>query len=223
MATDPTTLEAEAKCISKCIAPGDQLPVLISLFAQIAGVSLDPTALVAGAKCISKCIAPGDQMPVLISLLAQILDATQEPEATVGEISVDSNAVAVTMTNQNQYYPITAGWVVGINQNVTPNATAGTLTIENAGIFETLAAIGFTSPNQPNTLFFGIFKNGTLIADHVAITWTDTVVYPNTVTVVGIDNLAVGDVLDVRVQCTTAAGVQITVTGANFNCFLIGV
>ena len=67
-ATDPTILESNAKCIAKCIPPGDQLPVLISLFAQIAGVSADPTALVAGAKCYSKCIAPGDQLPVLIYL-----------------------------------------------------------------------------------------------------------------------------------------------------------
>lgn len=70
--TDPTTLEASAKCIAKCIPPGDQLPVLISLFAQIAGVSADPAALVAGATCYSKCIAPGDQGPVMIYLLDKI-------------------------------------------------------------------------------------------------------------------------------------------------------
>jgi hypothetical protein len=74
-ATDPTTLEANAQCIARCIPPGDQLPVLISLFAQFAGVSTDPASLVAGARCYSKCIAPGDQLPVLIYLADAIANS----------------------------------------------------------------------------------------------------------------------------------------------------
>lgn len=66
-AIDPQTLVTDARCISEKIAAGDQLPVLISLFAQIAGVSADPAALVAGAKCYEG-IETGDRLPVLIYL-----------------------------------------------------------------------------------------------------------------------------------------------------------
>jgi surface protein len=72
-------MEADAKCISKCIPPGDLWAALIYLYAQEAGVSVDPTTLEAGAKCISKCIPPGDRIPVLISLLAKFNGASADP------------------------------------------------------------------------------------------------------------------------------------------------
>lgn len=53
------------------IPPGMQLPILISLFAQLAGVSADPQTLIDGAQCIACGIPPGMQVAVLISLLSQ--------------------------------------------------------------------------------------------------------------------------------------------------------
>lgn len=41
--------------------------------------------------------------------------------------------------------------------------------------------------------------------------------FPNTVPISGLDDIAQGDVVDLRVRCTTAAGVQIIVVSANFS------
>ena len=57
--------------------------------------------------------------------------------------------------------------------------------------------------------------------DHVAYSWTDTNAFPTTSTIVGIDSIAIGDVLDLRVRCTTADNVTLTVTDSNFNVFRI--
>jgi hypothetical protein len=73
MPTDIATLIDNAKCIETCIPTGMQLPVLIALFAQIAGTSTDPATLVDNARCIETCIPPGMQLPVIISLLDQIV------------------------------------------------------------------------------------------------------------------------------------------------------
>ena len=50
-----------------------QMPVLISIFAQLANLMPDPKALIDGATCIACNIPPGYQLPVLISLASQIL------------------------------------------------------------------------------------------------------------------------------------------------------
>lgn len=66
----PQQLATAATCFS-CVPGGEQMSVLIYLFARIAGVPLDPNILMANAKCVS-CIPPGDQMSVLIALADQI-------------------------------------------------------------------------------------------------------------------------------------------------------
>lgn len=53
---------------------GMQLPALITLFAEIAGVSADPETLMSNAKCVYSCVPVGMQLPVLIDLAQQILD-----------------------------------------------------------------------------------------------------------------------------------------------------
>jgi hypothetical protein len=73
MAADTNALMNDAKCIEQCMPRGMQLPVLISLFAQIAGVSVDTNSLIDGAKCIEQCVPQGFQLPILISLLNQIV------------------------------------------------------------------------------------------------------------------------------------------------------
>ncbi len=75
MATPLNTLADEARCIESCIPIGMQLPVLIYLFAQIAGASTDPATLMANAKCYETCIPPGMQLPVLISLLDTVANS----------------------------------------------------------------------------------------------------------------------------------------------------
>ncbi len=72
MACDAATLVEQAKCIECAIPPGMMWPVLISLAAQIAGVSTDPATLAELAKCNECQIPPGRQLAVLISLACQI-------------------------------------------------------------------------------------------------------------------------------------------------------
>lgn len=69
--TDSNALAQNAKCLSCGIPPGMQGPVLIWIFAQIAGVSTDPNFLVAQAQCINCGIPPGMQMAVLIWIASQ--------------------------------------------------------------------------------------------------------------------------------------------------------
>lgn len=74
MPSTTDTLMDGAKCIEYCIPGADmKLAVLISLFAQIAGVSANTDSLIAGATCIQQCI-PGTDMKlaVLISLVSSI-------------------------------------------------------------------------------------------------------------------------------------------------------
>lgn len=68
----PTDLAQQAKCLSAELPPSLQVPVLIAIFAQIAGMSLDAQMLVRQATCLS-CVPPSLQMPVLISIAQQIL------------------------------------------------------------------------------------------------------------------------------------------------------
>jgi hypothetical protein len=82
--------------------------------------------------------------------------------------------------------------------------------------------VSFTSDAATEIVEFGIFKNDDVISDHVATTWADTAVYPNTVTVSGVDALDVGDVLSLRVRCTSTAGVVLTPTRGNFSIASIG-
>jgi hypothetical protein len=122
------------------------------------------------------------------------------------------------LTATGTWYPITNGWTAGEQNNVVLGPT-GSISPNSTGEYQTLAAIAFTSGASPNTIQFGIFKNNSLITDHVAFSWTDTATYPNTVTISGIDHIVAGDVLDVRARCTTAGSITITVTDCNFNIF----
>lgn len=74
MAADTNALMSDARCIQQCIPGSDmKLAILISLFAQIAGVPTDTNSLMAGAVCIQQCIPGADmKLAVLISLLNQI-------------------------------------------------------------------------------------------------------------------------------------------------------
>lgn len=59
--------------VASNIPTGFQLPALISIFAEIAGVSADPQTLMARASCIYSCVPAGMQMGILIDLAQQIL------------------------------------------------------------------------------------------------------------------------------------------------------
>ncbi len=71
MACDPNQLVADAKCI-QCNIPNGAMPaVMVSLLAQIAGVSNDPNTLVKNASPLQG-ITGSAVAAVIISLLCQI-------------------------------------------------------------------------------------------------------------------------------------------------------
>jgi hypothetical protein len=71
-APDTAALIEQSKCIEGCIPRGMLLPVLISVFAKLAGMPLDPKILIDGATCINACIPAGLQIPVLILVASNI-------------------------------------------------------------------------------------------------------------------------------------------------------
>ncbi len=71
---EPSELVKNATCIFECVPPGMQLPVLISIFCQLADMDCTPASLMTSAVCQLQCIPAGMQMPVLISLACQILN-----------------------------------------------------------------------------------------------------------------------------------------------------
>lgn len=71
MACDPNQLVADAKCI-QCNIPNGAMPaIMVSLLAQIAGVSADPNTLVKNASPLQG-IPAGARGAVMISLLCKI-------------------------------------------------------------------------------------------------------------------------------------------------------
>lgn len=75
MACDPATLVNAATCFENCFPPGMELPVMIYLAAQIAGVDVSNqsaiNALMGKASCMT-CIPVGMQWPALIGIACQI-------------------------------------------------------------------------------------------------------------------------------------------------------
>lgn len=74
MAT-PQELANGASCFSCQIPTGQQLPVLISLLAEQAGVPTDAQTLMNNARCLD-CIPAGVQRQVMIYLLGQLAGQT---------------------------------------------------------------------------------------------------------------------------------------------------
>ncbi len=71
---DPADLIRDATCIYECVPQGMQMPILISIFCQLADMDCTPASLMTSAACQLQCIPAGMQMPVLISLVCQILN-----------------------------------------------------------------------------------------------------------------------------------------------------
>lgn len=137
-----------------------------------------------------------------------------------GEITLTGNAAATVLVVQNAWLPFatTAGWAADLApQHMTLNLPAGTISPNLSGRFFMAATVAFTSPAGPELIEFAMFKNGAPIPDHIAVTWTDTNAFPNTVTLTGIDDIAAGDVVDLRARCTTAPNISVTVTDCNFS------
>ena len=58
-------------CLDRCVPPGMQMAVAISLLAQWGGLSTDPAVLEANARCY-QCIPGNMRMAVAVNLARQI-------------------------------------------------------------------------------------------------------------------------------------------------------
>jgi hypothetical protein len=162
---------------------------------------------------------PANPAQTLTAMLSNFVGGLGPP--AFAEIDILSNVTATTLTSQNTWYQVSNGWSQGVITpvNTTVNATNGTITANVAASFQMLCALSFTTAAAPNVIQFGLFKNGALDAGQEITTWTESTTYANSITISGMDTLNVGDVMDLRARCTTAAGIAITVSMANFNMF----
>ncbi len=137
-----------------------------------------------------------------------------------GQFYVDSNAVAQVLTNQNQYYVINPGWTAGISNGFNPDVSNSRLICNVPGIYQILVSVDYIGPvNQ--TVKFSVFINGVVnnvLTAHTVPRGANQIVF----TAIGaLIQLAAGDILDLRAESTTAAGVSITVVHANVGANLI--
>jgi hypothetical protein len=83
-ATD--SLIANARCIGECVPQGFYLPILVSLYAQLNGMStpINTQTLISNALCVQQCVPPGMLLPVLISLVAGSSGGPQAAGSVIG-------------------------------------------------------------------------------------------------------------------------------------------
>jgi hypothetical protein len=134
-----------------------------------------------------------------------------------GEISLQDVSGTQTLTTQNTFYVINQ-WTTNQNtQGVTPSFSNGTLTIGYPGWYLTTFNCSMQSANNLNfkaALFVNgtIHENGKSQFSTSGITGTPTI----NVTISDVNQYNAGDVLDIRVTCTSASVVQFVVLQANF-------
>lgn len=83
---DPQTLVSNALCLT-CIPTGAQLPVLINLLAQKAGVTVDAQTVTTAAKCIDCGVPPGLYLPIVNNLLCGIVGGSCTPQSLQNGVS----------------------------------------------------------------------------------------------------------------------------------------
>ena len=138
------------------------------------------------------------------------------------EATLVANAATTTITTQNTFYQLAGTWT----HDLTPAGgcsvdATGRITVGATARYLLVATVSFSSASATNELTFAMFKNGTQVPDHVAKSWIDTSSYPNAVSISGIDDASAGDIYDLRVTCSTASGVVITPTDANFSLTVV--
>ena len=139
--------------------------------------------------------------------------------AAYGEMTLNNPSGGITgvmMTNQNQYYQITNGWVAGDNSGVSFNTDE--LVVNTAGTYLTICTLSVEVDTPNQDIVFGIFKNGSIITDHIAQVRMDNASETSSVTVTGVvTGINSGDTFDIRVQDITEPGRLLTILYSNFN------
>lgn len=134
-----------------------------------------------------------------------------------GEMYLADNLLGQTLTNQNQFYQWTTGWIVGESNGFTITATTGRIVSLHSAVYRVSITFGAFINAANQDLEFALFKNGLYQPDHsMHLSLPNT--RGNSGAIAGILTLNLGDILDLRVQNTTSAGKILTVEDANLNC-----
>jgi len=141
---------------------------------------------------------------------------------SVGELYIQNNVSTQTLTTQNTFYPWTTSWVASTNNpQITLNASNGTMTINSAGYYSSEVSISLTTTGT-DTFSFALFRNGILIPGHQQIQVSKNPSTLYTLSVNGIDSFNGGDVVDLRIACTTSNNVNVLLSYVNFSMFGVG-
>ncbi len=150
----------------------------------------------------------------------------EQQSRTSAEIYLSGNASATTCTTQNTWYTIAGSWAFNTAPiGFTIATPAGTLTVgsttrSGTGRVLLLASGSISYPNsQAQTFEVGLFKNGSFITGHSLALSVNNAIDSFPFSINGLEDLVDGDVIDLRIRCTTTGGQAITVKYANISAW----
>jgi hypothetical protein len=165
--------------------------------------------------------AAGLSGPELVPIVQGGANKSATVEQIVGfgsaELTIRNNGTAQTLTLQNTYYQWETGWGQDLTPvNATTDTAAGSVTMEATGRVTTLCMVNW-SCDTATGVRFNIFKNGNPAPQHLVAKDVVTINSADSNTIVGIDDCAIGDIYDLRVECTGTTGVAVTIYNANLS------
>lgn len=141
--------------------------------------------------------------------------------APYAEMYIHDNANPETLTLQNTWYKVTDTWTADDLYGFSADIPNAQLICHAQGIYHVTTQINFQA--TPNASFqFAIFLNGVEQVDLAAHSIMRGVSQTISVPILGVVALIPGDILDLRVQCVSAAGTTVTVIHVNLTLHAIG-
>lgn len=213
-------------------APGGQPEIV-----QLRGLfDLDDWTPVTGSKSLTalayyyadstsgRLITAAPTPPAFVNLVGQAISAQTMnitpgggPSAfgpSYGEIYIENNAVALVITNQNQFYVITPGWTANATSGFTADTANNRLICNATNTYQITAVIDYAGPSN-HTFEFAVFVNGIQQGHMTAHSQPRGAGQFICTTLAGLHALVAGDTIDVRADCDDAPGQSITVVHAN--------
>jgi hypothetical protein len=134
-----------------------------------------------------------------------------------GEIYVDDNANTQTLTNQNTFYKLTAPtWSAGTNNGFTPNLGSQEIQCNGDGTYLVVCQGDIIAQNNEQ-IEFALFVNNVEQINFESLVTGRGGAQHSSWGYNGFVILSVGDIVDVRVQCTSSAGETILLQHINLS------
>jgi phosphoribosyl-AMP cyclohydrolase len=152
---------------------------------------------------------------VLTKTTSADTDVEWGARAVYGEIYMTDNATATTLTTQNTWYQVTAGWVVGASSGTTPS-TGGTITVAATDVYMLIASTAHSNASGSNKTFeIAFFNDGAQIVKSRVIHESLGAGGNDNVSVSCIDTVNATKAVSLYARCTSHAGASITFADAN--------